>query len=217
MLIDHWPLLGLRVRTDRIELRLPADEELAELADLAARGVHEPGQRPFLMAWTDLPPAERARHVVQRHWRNLGAWTPQDWALGLAVFEDGRPVGVQAMWARDFAITREVTSASWLGLAHQGRGVGREMRAAMLYLAFAGLGAAHATSASFTHNAAPLAISRKLGYRPDGITRDVLHGQVMVSQRLRLTREDWERTERPAVTVSRLEACLPQFGLPTTG
>ena len=126
-------------------------------------------------------------------------------------------MGVQAMWAGEFAITREVTSAPWLGLAHQGRGIGREMRAAMLHLAFAGLGAAHATTASFTHNAAPLAISRKLGYRPDGITRDVLHGRVMVSQRMRLTREDWERTERPAVTVNGLEACLPLFGLPTTG
>ncbi|MGC1214471.1 MAG: GNAT family protein [Micromonospora sp.] len=217
MLIDHWPLLGLRLRTDRIELRLPADEELAELADLAAHGVQEPGRRPFLMAWTDLPPAERARHVVQRHWRNLGAWTPQGWALGLAVFEDGRPVGVQAMWAQDFAITREVKSASWLGLDHQGRGIGREMRAAMLHLAFAGLDAAHATSASFIDNTAPLAISRRLGYLPDGITRDVLHGQVVVSQRMRLTREDWERIERPAVTVSGLEACRPLLGLPTTG
>lgn len=213
MLIDHWPLLGLRVRTDRLELRPPTDEELAELADLAARGVHEPGQRPFLTPWTDLPPVERARYVVQSHWHGRGSWTTQDWALELAVFSAGRPVGVQSMRARDFATTREVRSGSWVGIDHQGRGVGREMRAAMLHLAFAGLGAAHATTASFVDNLAPLAISRRLGYRPDGITRDVLHGQVVVSQRLRLSREDWERTERPPVTVRGLQPCLPLFGL----
>ena len=32
MLIDHWPLLGLRLITPRLELRLPSDAELSELA-----------------------------------------------------------------------------------------------------------------------------------------------------------------------------------------
>ena len=36
MLIDHWPLLGLRLITPRLELRLPSDEELSER--LAAHG-----------------------------------------------------------------------------------------------------------------------------------------------------------------------------------
>ena len=39
MLIDHWPLLGLRLITSGLELRLPAGEELSDLADLAARGI----------------------------------------------------------------------------------------------------------------------------------------------------------------------------------
>jgi hypothetical protein len=37
-LIDHWPLL---------ELRLPSGEELSELADLAAQGVHDPDRMPL--------------------------------------------------------------------------------------------------------------------------------------------------------------------------
>lgn len=213
MLTDHWPLLGLRVRTARLELRLPAEEELAALADLAARGVHEPGERPFLRPWTDLPPAERAREVTQRHWRRRGTWTPRDWILDLVIFENGRPVGVQELAARDFATLREVSTGSWLGRDHQGKGIGTEMRSAALHLAFAGLNAAEATTASFTDNAAPLRISRKLGYRPDGITRDVLHGRPVVSQRLRLTRTDWELTDRPQVTIDGLEPCLGQFGL----
>jgi RimJ/RimL family protein N-acetyltransferase len=213
VLIDHWPLLGLRVRTARLELRLPTEEELAELAEVAARGVHEPGQRPFLTPWTDLPPEERAREVVQRQWRRRGAFTPQAWTLEFGIFEQGRPVGMQELGARDFATLREVRSSSWLGLKDQGRGIGSEMRSAVLHLAFAGLDAAEATTVSFTDNAAALGVSRRLGYRPDGVTRDVLHGGVVVSQRLRLTREQWELTDRPEITIIGLEPCLPQFGL----
>lgn len=122
-------------------------------------------------------------------------------------------MGVQEMWAEGFAALREVGTASWLGLKHQGQGFGTEMRGGVLHLAFAGLGAEEATTASFADNPAPLAISRKLGYRPDGITRDVLHGQAVVSQRLRLTRPDWESTDRPEVTISGLEPCRWQFGI----
>lgn len=213
MLIDHWPLLALRVRTARLELRLPTDEELADLADLAARGVHEPGKRPFLRPWADLPPAERAREVTQRHWRSRGTWTSQDWTLDLVVFEQGRPIGVQGLEAQNFATLREVQTGSWLGLEHQRRGVGTEMRSAALHLAFDGLGATDATTMSFTDNPAPLRVSRKLGYRTDGIARHVLNGQAVISQRLRLTRTDWETMDRPQITIDCLEPCLQQFGL----
>ena len=62
-------------------------------------------------------------------------------------------------------------------------------------------------------NAPSLGVSRKLGYQPDGIRRDVLHGRAVVSQRLRLTRREWELTDRPKVTIVGLEPCLEQFGL----
>ncbi|MEV5970062.1 GNAT family protein [Streptomyces sp. NPDC051921] len=212
MLIDHWPLFGLRVKTPRLEMRLPSEEELAAVADVAAGGVHEPGARPFLTPWTDLPPAERARHVIQLHWSRLGRWTPEDWALNLVVFHEGRPIGIQDMRAQEFRVRREIVSGSWLGVAHHGRGLGTEMRAAMLHLAFAELGAVSATSLSFTDNPSSMSVSRRLGYRPDGITRDVLHGEVVESQRFRLSREDWERVRRPEVAVSGLAGCGELFG-----
>lgn len=34
-----------------------------------------------------------------------------------------------------------------------------------------------------------------------------------MSDRLRLTREKWNRQERPTVTVDGMAACLPMFGL----
>ncbi|MFI6156301.1 GNAT family N-acetyltransferase [Kitasatospora sp. NPDC051170] len=213
VLINHWPIRGLSVRTDRLELRLPTEEELAEIADVAARGVHGPGERPFLSSWTDRPPAERARHVVQAHWRSLGRWTPQEWTLDLVAFHEGRPVGMQDLRAVDFGVRREIVSGSWLGLEHHGRGLGTEMRLAVLHLAFAELGAVSATSDSFADNHAALTVSRKLGYRPDGITRDVLHGEVVESQRFRLSREDWYGRERPPVGVSGFAGCEALFGI----
>jgi RimJ/RimL family protein N-acetyltransferase len=61
----------------------------------------------------------------------------------------------------------------WIGLEYQGQGIGTEMRAAVLYLAFAGLGADYALSGAFTDNPASLAVSRKLGYGEDGVDREV--------------------------------------------
>ncbi|MFE7595288.1 GNAT family N-acetyltransferase [Kitasatospora sp. NPDC057512] len=214
MITDHWPLRGLRVSSPRLELRLPTEDELAEVADVAARGVHPPEERPFLTPWGELPPAERARHVVQLHWRRLGRWSAQDWALNLVAFHEGRPVGIQDMRATEFGVRREIVSGSWLGLEFQGRGLGTEMRAAMLHLAFAELGARSARSLSFADNHSSLAVSRRLGYRGDGIDRDVLDGRVVVSERLRLTPEAWAEHARTPVTVTGLDAgCRALFGL----
>lgn len=112
MLLDHFPLLGLRVRTPRLELRLPSPGELAALAELAAEGIHDPEVMPFLVPWTDQPAAEIARSVIQRHWSQLGSWAPQDWSLGLAVFQGDSIVGVQDISARDLAssLSRVVVS-----------------------------------------------------------------------------------------------------------
>jgi RimJ/RimL family protein N-acetyltransferase len=160
MLVDHFPLVGLKLTTPRLELRLPSPEELGALAELAAEGIHDPDVMPFSEPWTDQPPAELARGVVQHHWLRLGDWTPQDWALNLTVFHAGVLVGQQTLAARDLATTREVTSGSWLGQRHHGQGIGTEMRAAVLHLGFVGLGAEEATSGAFENNVASQAISR---------------------------------------------------------
>ena len=214
MLIDHWPLLGLRLITPGLELRLPSSEELGELADLAAEGMHDPGRRPFLVSWPALPPEDRARALVQRHWRQLGDWSADDWTLDLAVFADGQVVGQQEISARHYRVLREVSTFSWLGVRHHGQGIGTQMRAAVLHLAFAGLGATDATSGSFDDNISALRVSEKLGYQPDGIERLAAHGQVTTTRRLRLTRDRWEAAGRVPVTITGLPSCLPLFGLP---
>ncbi|GLW74018.1 putative succinyl-CoA transferase [Kitasatospora phosalacinea] len=210
---EHWPLPGLTVRTERLELRLPAEAELHELADLAARGVVVPGTRPFGSTWAYGTPTERARAVLRSHWRAQATWTPEEWSLPLAVFVDGHPVGVQSVRATDFALRREILSGSWLALPHHGRGLGTAARAAMLHLVFAGLGATDATSHCYADNAPSLAVSRRLGYRPDGIRRDSRRGEPATVLRLRITREQWEATERPEARLTGLDACTELFGL----
>ena len=77
-------------------------------------------------------------------------------------------VGVQDINAEHFATLRSVHTGSWLGLAHQGQGLGKEMRQAILHLAFAGLGALEAHSGAFFDNEASLATSRSVGYGANG-------------------------------------------------
>lgn len=178
---------------------------------MAAGGIHPPGERPFLTPWTHLPPQERALYVTQQHWLTRGGWRPEAWSLELGVFRGSQPIGMVSLRGRDFSILHEVKTGSWLGLDFHGQGFGTEARAALLHLAFAELGAVAALSEAFQGNAASQAVSRKLGYRPDGISRDVLDGQPVISDRLRLTREDWERHRRTPVTVTGLEACRRFF------
>ncbi|MFJ1610850.1 GNAT family N-acetyltransferase [Streptomyces sp. NPDC088253] len=149
-LLTHWPLAGLLLTTPRLELRLPNLDDLAALASLAADGVHDPAVQPFTVAWTDVGPEQRARSVLQYHWRCWGEWQPGKWELNLVAVRDGIVVGTQGIGAQDFAVRREVGTGSWLGRGYHRQGLGTEMRAAVLHLAFAGLGAQHAVSGAYT-------------------------------------------------------------------
>ena len=213
MITDHWPLLGLVLRTPRLELRFPDLDRLSELADLAAAGVHDPAVQPFTAEWTDVPPAERATNVLQWHWGTWSRWRPADWSLGLVAIAEGRVVGTQGVEGRDFADLREVCTGSWLGLAHHGRGLGTEMRAAVLELAFAGLGAHYANSEAFADNHASYGVSRKLGYADDGVSRHLIRSVPVVGRRLRLDRAAWAAARRVPVEIEGLTNCLPMFGL----
>ncbi|MGW0436388.1 GNAT family N-acetyltransferase [Micromonospora sp. NPDC003197] len=215
MLAKLWPLYGLTIVTPHLQLRLPREEELAELADLAGQGVHRRGERPFLTPWTDGTHSDRARFVLQGHWSQLASWDVSAWRLGMGVFRAGQPIGVVTLRTRDFPVVREVTTSAWLGLAHQGNGYGTEARIGLLTLAFDHLGATAALTEVFQDNHSSQGVSRKLGYEPDGISVDARDGAAVVSDRLRLTREKWcqHQHQRPAVTVEGLDTCRASFGL----
>jgi RimJ/RimL family protein N-acetyltransferase len=208
-----WPLFRLRIETPRLTLAYPADSDLETLNAVANRGIHDPRVMPFDTPWTDEPPEIRPRHSLQFYWGTRSSWKPENWHLTMMVKEGDTVVGAQGMLATDFAVKRQVGTGSWVGQGYQGRGVGKEMRAAILHLAFAGLGAERATSAAFEDNAASLAVSRALGYVENGDDIGAPRGKPMRQVRLLLTRQAWEKSRREDIHIHGLEPCLPMFGV----
>lgn len=208
----YWPFFDLRVRTPRVELRYPTDEELVDIAALAARGIHPPDFMPFTVPWTDVPSPQLERNTLQYHWRNRAELAADSWALPFVVAVDGALVGMQSLHGKDFAVTKSVETGSWLGQAHQGQGIGKEMRAAVLHLAFEGLGAQTAFSGASVDNPASMAVSRGLGYEDDGFMVVAVRGEPQREIRFRLERARWEQRRRDDVVIEGLAPCLPLLG-----
>ena len=208
---DHWPLRDLVLRTPRLELRPDDDAGLDGLVEVAYEGVHPPEEMPFMVPWTDADPRYLGRGMLQYFWSQRATLAPESWTVNFVVRLEGRVIGTQGLTGRDFAITREVTSGSWLGLAHHGRGYGTEMRAAVLLFAFDHLGAARARSDAFADNHASLRVSTKLGYRPDGSATVVRRGARTVDVRLVLDAGDFRRPDWELRTEG-VESCLGLLG-----
>jgi RimJ/RimL family protein N-acetyltransferase len=208
-----WPLFDLRIRTPLLELRYATDELLLELAGVAA-DVITPGAMPFEEGATfyDLTSAGRRRWLAGQ-WSARSRTSPEWWVLVFAVIVDGRAVGTQEITAANFKAVRTVSSFSWLTRSHQGRGLGREMREAVLHLAFEGLGAQRAESEAFEDNAASRGVSLAAGYEPDGTTWAARGGSAAPMTRFRLTRDAWLKRRRNDIEFSGLAPCLPLLGL----
>ncbi|MDQ3937764.1 MAG: GNAT family N-acetyltransferase [Chloroflexota bacterium] len=213
MLSHPWPLFELRIRSPRLELRLPTEAELLDLLDVAGAGIHPPEEMPFAVPWTDVPSPEFERSFMQYHWGTRSQWRPDNWALDLGVWADGRLVGSQGIGAISFGVLRTVATGSWLGRDFQRRGIGREMRAAVLALGFDHLGAQWATSGAFTDNPSSAAVSRALGYQENGRERLAPRGVAKELVRYLLTAEQWRARERPPIEVTGLERSLALFGV----
>jgi RimJ/RimL family protein N-acetyltransferase len=210
---DAWPLYRLRIRSEQLVLRLPTDDDLPGMLALAKAGIHPPDEMPFGLAWTDVKGAAFDRGFLQHHWGWRGRWRPEEWWLNLMVEWHEKPIGAQTISGEDFAVHRTVDSGSWLGLAYQGRGFGKEMRAAVLSFAFDGLGARVATSSAFLDNSASNAVSRSLGYAEDGRGSLAPRGVARETQRFRMTEEMWRSRPRPPIEIEGLDDCREMFGI----
>lgn len=210
---DVFPPLGLRVAAGPLELRGIGDDDLVTLGELAVAGIHDPGQMPFFFPWTDAPPAELPMRFAQYHWRTRVEWSRTTWDLNLGVWFGGRLVGVQGVSTRDFLVTRTGETGSWLGQAHQGRGIGTAMRQAMCALCFDHLGFTEITSGAFVDNPASLAVSRRVGYRPNGVRRLARRpGELAINQALVLSPDAFVRGEHP-LEVTGADAVRRSIGL----
>jgi RimJ/RimL family protein N-acetyltransferase len=207
--VKSYPLLGLRVTTPTLELRGATDELLDEVADLVRAGKTHADPAPYddPMSFYEPDPDLRVAKWLRAIWRQRGRVEPEAWRLYFVVVVEGRPVGEQTLIGVDFATLGTVTTFSWLSVDERGRGLGHEMRAAILHLAFDGLGAKEATSDAFVDNRGSNAVSRRLGYEPNGHEWATRQGEPALLNRWRLARDSWERRRRDDIRLHGVEAC----------
>jgi RimJ/RimL family protein N-acetyltransferase len=192
-----WPLFDLEVRTPQLTLRYLDDELAVELAALAAGGIHDPGFMPFSIPWTRAESPRLERQAMQYWWRCRADTSPASWNLNFAVLVDGELVGTSGLMATDFPRLRQFVSGSWLGRAHQGRGIGKEMRLATITLGFAGFGAELALTDAWHDNGPSLGVTRSLGYEEQGwrrALRDDAHADRLLG--FAMTRDHFETNLR---------------------
>jgi len=213
---ELWPPSGLRVVSGDLELRHLDEDLLYRLAALGGEGIHDEGFMPFAFPWSRGSAVEVGRRILAYQWGAASRITPASWAIELAVVRAGEVLGVQALSASDFVVTRTAESGSWLGRRHQGAGVGTLARLMILELLFEGLAARTATTSAWEDNGPSNAVTRRLGYRRNGEETLAREGKPAVNVRYRLDREDWDaRPEalRPEVTLHGVGPVREMLGL----
>ncbi|MEM9467018.1 MAG: GNAT family protein [Actinomycetota bacterium] len=207
-----WPLFGLTLRTERLELRMPTDTDLAGVVAAIRTGIVGDEPYPLSAPWAIEPEPLRTRNALSFHWRCRSSITPDSFHLPFAVVHDGEIVGTQAIGARDFQTLRTISTGSWIATPWQGRGFAREMRAAVLQLGFEHLGATVATSSARQTTDRSIRVSVGLGYRENGRLPFAFGDEVAEEVHFRLDRSDWAAgDDRPEVAITGWEACVPMF------
>src|SRR3954468_1349080 len=102
----YWPLFDLVIRTPKLEIRYPTEDQLIEIAELAAKGIHDDDYMPFAFPWSREPSPKLERQSIQHYWLMRAQWTAEEWHLNPVTVVDGEVVGMQGMGATQFAIRR---------------------------------------------------------------------------------------------------------------
>jgi RimJ/RimL family protein N-acetyltransferase len=213
--MSPYPPLDVRVATPRLELRGATDDLLERLAPLVRSGKASddppPYDDPF---WAYEPDPElRVHQWLRGVWRGRGNVKPEFWRLAFAVIVDDEPIGMQDLIGDGFATFGTVETFSWLSSDIRQRGIGTEMRSAILHLAFEGLGAKEAHSEANVDNAGSNGVSERLGYERNGTAWATCLGQPVRGQRWRLERQIWAARRRDDIVLTGLDGCRTALGL----
>lgn len=209
-----YPPLNVQVHTPRLSLLGATDELLERLVPTVRKGVATKPPWPFddpMSLYLDAP--EREWDWLRRIWSGRSRVSADFWRLYFVVVADGEPVGMQDLIGTGFAALGTVTTFSWLGPDARGGGLGKEMRQAVLHLAFDGLGAREAGSDAFVDNRASNRISEALGYLPNGFDWATRRGETAQLNRWRLPREQWLTRRRDDIELVGVGECLPVLGI----
>jgi RimJ/RimL family protein N-acetyltransferase len=198
---ELWPPYAVVITEHDLRLTVVNDDDIPGLVDLALGGIHDPASMPFATPWTLAEPSVLPAEMIRYLSGVRASFTPEKFDLPFAVRVEGTLVGMQALHTTNFAVVRSGETGSWLGRSFQGRGIGTRMRRAVCAFAFDHLHACEVTSGAFLDNPASLAVSRKVGYQPNGRARMVRRErEVAVNQRLVLTPNIFVRGEPVEVT-----------------
>jgi RimJ/RimL family protein N-acetyltransferase len=209
-----WPLFDLAVTTPRLTLRYATDDDLQTLAGFRSGRVLRAGQEPFDGDSSFYAEGDGAlRRALVGEWGARGRTSPEWWHLSFAAVTDGEVIGQQNITAADFPTLRTVNSFSFLELDRQGQGLGKEMRRAVLHLAFDGLGALRAESDAFADNTSSIGVSLSLGYRDNGTMLAPRPSGPALMLRFVMTGEEWGRVPHDDITIRGLDGALPVLGL----
>ena len=192
-----------------LQLRGATDDRLEALAPAVAAGkaMADPPPWDDPCSFYEPDPDARVRRWMQGIWRGRGTVRPDAWRLYFVVYVDGEPVGQQDLSGSDFETFGVVESTSWVASDVRQRGIGAEMRAAILHLAFHGLGASEAQSEAAVDNAGSNAVSQRLGYEPNGLSWATHRGKPVQGQRWLLDRKSWARRRRDDITLHGVAEC----------
>jgi RimJ/RimL family protein N-acetyltransferase len=209
-----YPPLNVQVHTPRLSLLGATDELLERLVPVVRRGVATAPPWPFddpMSLYKDSP--DREWSWLRAVWAGRAKVSGTFWRLYFVVVADGEPVGMQDLIGSDFAAFGTVETFSWLGPGVRGRGLGKEMRHAVLHLAFEGLGARQAISGAFPDNHASNRVSQALGYQPNGVDWATRRGDPVEINRWKLTRDTWSAGRRDDIELVGVAGCLPVLGI----
>lgn len=168
-----FPPFALRIECGPLRLRAVREFDVPLIADAVNRdGIYDDGRpMPFLARWPEQL-GEHGLPTAQFYWGLYANWSANSWHVPLLVEHDGQLVGTQDMGCtRPLATMGVVETGSWLLRSAQGKGIGTLMRQAVCAFAFDELGATQMVSSAFADNPRSRAVSRKVGYRENGVRR----------------------------------------------
>jgi RimJ/RimL family protein N-acetyltransferase len=211
----YWPLFDLRIDSPDLTLRPMTEADQPAIADLLPDDVElDPAATRYA---TGEERVTRGIVVHQAYWKAYGTWRPEAWRVNFVVSAAGQILGAQELEGNDFPALRTVDTASFLIPWARGRGYGKQMRRAVLSLAFGPMGAQAAITSAWHDNHASRGVSRALGYQPNGESLDARGDSADVMVHMRLLRAHWLASGAAAdIHITGFEACRHLFGL-TTG